>query len=339
MFVACSGGADSLALAAATAFEAPRAGLVAGLLTVDHGLQDGSAEQAQRVATIGYELGFDPVEVLRVEVCGPGGPEAAARAARYAALDSTAEALGARLLLGHTLDDQAETVLLGLGRGSGPRSVAGMAAVDGRRLRPFLELRRSVTEQACAELGLVPWTDPHNTDPGFQRVRLRTEVLPLLDEVLQGGVAAALARTAGLLRDDLDALDAWAADVLDRVVRACPQQGDTKRGQLPSELDLSQPVRARARQDDTKRGQLPAEVEVGELVELPRAVRTRVLRGWLHSVGVRELTAERTRAVDALLTDWHGQGALDLPGGVGVLRASGKLVAYPLPARPRERRV
>lgn len=311
MLVACSGGADSLALAAATAFEAPRAGLDAGLLTVDHGLQDGSADQAQWVAAIGYELGFDPVEVLRVEVRGPGGPEAAARAARYAALDSTAEALDAQLLLGHTLDDQAETVLLGLGRGSGPRSVAGMAAVDGRRLRPFLELRRSATEQACTALGLVPWTDPHNTDPGFQRVRLRTEVLPLLDDVLQGGVAAALARTAELLRDDLDALDAWAADILDRAVRACPQQGDTERGQL----------------------------DVGELVELPRAVRTRVLRAWLHSAGVRELTAERTRAVDALLTDWHGQGALDLPGGVGVLRASGKLVAYPLPARPRERRV
>ncbi|HET6876301.1 MAG TPA: tRNA lysidine(34) synthetase TilS [Jatrophihabitans sp.] len=318
MLVACSGGADSLALAAATAFEAPRAGLAAGLLTVDHGLQDGSAEQARRVAALGYELGFDPVEVLRVEVCGPGGPEAAARTVRYAALDAAAEALDAGVLLGHTLDDQAETVLLGLGRGSGPRSVAGMAAADGRRLRPFLGLRRSVTVAACAALGLVPWDDPHNTDPSFQRVRLRTEVLPLLEDTLQGGVAEALARTAELLRDDLDALDAWAATVLPEVVRAGPRQDDTKRGQVAD---------------------VGGEVSVDGLAELPRAVRTRVLRSWLQRAGVGELTAERTRAVDALVTDWHGQGPLDLPGGAAVRRTSDRLVLYAPPARPRERRV
>jgi tRNA(Ile)-lysidine synthase len=205
--VACSGGADSLALAAATVFEAPRAGVRAGLVTVDHGLQPGSAEQATRVAQLGYELGFDPVEVVRVDVGADGGPEAAARTARYAALDALASALDASVLLGHTLDDQAETVLLGLGRGSGPRSVAGMAVRDGRRLRPFLGLRRATTEAACAALGLTPWRDPHNTDPSFQRARLRHEVLPLLEDVLQGGVVEALGRTAGLLREDLEALD------------------------------------------------------------------------------------------------------------------------------------
>jgi tRNA(Ile)-lysidine synthase len=207
VLVACSGGADSLALAAATAFEAPRHDLRAGLVTVDHGLQPGSAAQAARVAAIGYELGFDPVITLRVSVGIDGGREAAARTARYAALDATATALSSCVLLGHTLDDQAETVLLGLGRGSGPRSIAGMRAEDRHYLRPLLGVRRATTVAACAALGLEPWHDPHNEDPTFQRVRLRREVLPLLEDVLQGGVAEALARTAALVRDDLEALD------------------------------------------------------------------------------------------------------------------------------------
>jgi tRNA(Ile)-lysidine synthase len=287
VLVACSGGADSLALAAATAFEAPRAGMRAGLVTVDHGLQEGSADQAALVAAFGYELGLDPVEVIRVDVGSDGGLEAAARAARYAALDATADALQASVLLGHTLDDQAETVLLGLGRGSGPRSIAGMRAVEGRYLRPFLAVRRATTEAACAALGLEPWQDPHNADPGFQRPRLRQEVLPLLEEVLQGGVAEALARTADLLRDDLDALDAWATDAFREDGRA--------------ELDLAR------------------------LAGLPRAVRTRVLRMWAHAAGARPLAAERTAALDALITDWHGQGPVNLPGGVSVVRASGRL--------------
>jgi tRNA(Ile)-lysidine synthase len=289
VLVACSGGADSLALAAATAFVAPREGVLAGLVTVDHGLQQGSARHAAWVAQLGYELGFDPVEVVRVDVGRDGGPEAAARTARYAALDAVAGALGAHVLLGHTLDDQAETVLLGLGRGSGPRSIAGMAAADGRYLRPFLGLRRATTAAACAALGLEPWDDPHNADPAFQRSRLRHEVLPLLEDVLQGGVAEALARTADLIRDDLEALDEWADGVA----------GD-------------------------RRG-----LDVASLVQLPRAVRTRVLRRFAAAVGAAPLSAERTGALDALLTSWHGQGPVDLPGGVSVRRESGKLVAYP----------
>jgi tRNA(Ile)-lysidine synthase len=295
VLVACSGGADSLALAAATAFVAPRAGIRAGLVTVDHGLQPDSAKQAQRVAELGFELGLDPVEQLQVDVGSAGGPEAAARDARYAALAATGDALGAQILLGHTLDDQAETVLLGLGRGSGPRSIAGMAAVDGRYLRPFLGLRRATTEAACAALGLEPWRDPHNADPRFQRVRLRSEVLPLLEDVLQGGVAGALARTAELLQDDVAALDEWA----DRVVRASAGSGDAERGQL--------------------------EIDVIEM--LPRAVRTRVLRAWAASP--EPLSAERTAALDALVTAWHGQGPVNLPGGVAVRRTSGRLVKYP----------
>jgi tRNA(Ile)-lysidine synthase len=283
VLVACSGGVDSLALAAATAFECrDRA---AALITVDHGLQPGSADQAAAVAAIGYELGFDPVEIVPVTVGVDGGPEAAARVARYAALDAAAEALHATVLLGHTLDDQAETVLLGLGRGSGPRSIAGMRPVDGQYRRPFLGVRRATTQAACEALGLTPWHDPHNADPAYQRVRLRRDVLPLLEDVLQGGVAAALARTAALTQADLDALDALAAGI---------------------------------RHDS-------ATLDVANLKDQPQAIRTRVLRAWALGGGAAPLTATHIAALDALVAGWHGQGPVDLPGGFAVRRASGRL--------------
>ncbi len=309
VLVACSGGADSVALAAAVAFEAPRAGVPAGLVTVDHGLQEGSARQAAAVAALGHELGLDPVEIVPVDVGGAGGPEAAARAARYAALDGVADALQACVLLGHTLDDQAETVLLGLGRGSGPRSLAGMPARVGRYRRPLLHLRRATTEAACAALGLPVWQDPHNADPAFARVRLRRDVLPRLEAALQGGVAEALARTADLLHDDLDALDAWAAAAL---------------------RDLSPGVATDGADFTTTTGD--KWLEVARLGELPRAVRTRVLRRWAAAGGAGPLSAERTAALDELVTDWHGQGPVDLPGPVAVRRTSGTLVVIPAPS-------
>jgi tRNA(Ile)-lysidine synthase len=298
VLVACSGGADSLALAAAVAFEAPRAGVRAGLVTIDHRLQPGSDVVAARVASLGYELGFDPVEIVAVTVARSGGPEAAARAARYHALDAAAAALKSCVLLGHTLDDQAETVLLGLGRGSGPRSIAGMRAVDGRYRRPLLGLRRATTDAACAALGLEPWDDPHNADASYQRVRLRREVLPLLEDVLQGGVAEALARTAALLQDDLDALEPGA------------HHGRTIEPIAPVDHE---------------------ELEVGAIAGLSRAVRTRTLRAWAAQRGAGPLTAVHTAALDALVTAWHGQGPVDLPGGKRVVRASGKLAVTPPP--------
>ncbi|WP_460867234.1 tRNA lysidine(34) synthetase TilS, partial [Rhodococcus aerolatus] len=204
--VACSGGADSLALTAAAVAEA---GPVTALV-VDHALQPGSAAVADRAAATARTMGCAQARVLTVAVTGPGGPEAAARRARRAALRGAADG---PVLLGHTLDDQAETVLLGLGRGSGARSLAGMRAWDPPWGRPLLGVRRADTAAACAELGLDPWHDPHNDDPAFTRVRLRHEVLPLLEEVLAGGVAAALARTAAQLREADAALDAVAAAV------------------------------------------------------------------------------------------------------------------------------
>ncbi|ADB73394.1 tRNA lysidine(34) synthetase TilS [Geodermatophilus obscurus] len=296
VLAACSGGADSVALAAALAFEARHAGVRAGGITVDHGLQPGSAERAERTAQLLRGLGLDPVLVRRVAVAAGGGPEGAARTARYEALAAAAAQLGARVALGHTLDDQAETVLLGLGRGSGPRSVAGMVperTADGTTWwRPLLGVRRATTREACADQGLPVWDDPWNADPAYTRARLRGEVLPLLEDVLGGGVAPALARTADLLREDLDALDELAAAELARLAGA-------------------------------------DELAARELGALPAALRRRVLRGWLRAAGVPDVQAVHLRAVEALVTGWRGQGRVDLPGGAGALRTSGRLVVSP----------
>jgi len=285
--VACSGGADSLALAAALAFDSARTHRPAGLVCIDHGLQDGSAAQAERVGVLGYELGLDPVQVIRVEVGSDGGPEAAARTARYAALRPLREQ--GLVLLGHTADDQAETVLLGLGRGSGPRSIAGMRAEQDGYLRPLLALRRSDTEAACRQLGLPAWQDPHNRDPRFRRARLRHEVLPLLEEVLAGGVTEALARTAAQLQADLDALEQLAGQALAAAT-------------LP---DGSLSVEVAGRQPD--------------------AILNRVLKAWAEGGGSGPLTAGHVGQLGRLVADWRGQLGVDLPGGYRAGRASGTL--------------
>ena len=299
VLVACSGGADSLALAAATAAEAPRSGVRAGAVTVDHGLQAGSAERAASTALTCRTLGLAPVEVAVAVVGSTGGPEAAARDARRGALLEVARRMGAvAVLLGHSLDDQAETVLLGLARGSGGRSLAGMAPVSGPAgvfVRPLLDLPRAVLAQACEQAGLQPWVDPHNTDPRYARVRVRTRVLPVLEAELGPGVAAALARTAGLLRTDADALDAGAADVAAQV-----QGGE------------------------------PGQLRIDALTALPPAVRRRVLRNAALTAGAPAgaLRAGHIAAVDALVTAWHGQGPLELPGGVRAARACGSLLLW-----------
>jgi tRNA(Ile)-lysidine synthase len=283
--VAVSGGADSLALAAATSYVATRRGLTVHGLIVDHQLQAGSADVAAAAAKQLHGLGIDDVQVLTVTVAGRGGPEAAARTARYAALRSAGFPL---VLLGHTLDDQAETVLLGLGRGSGPRSIAGMRDLDPPWGRPFLSVPRVTTVAACEALGLTMWDDPHNVDPAYTRVRLRREVLPLLEDVLQGGVAPALARTAAQLRDDTEALDTLSARL------------------LPAAL-------------------VEGELDVAVLSAEPSALRRRVVRRWLLDSGVPELTDVHLRSVDALIGGWRGQGAVWLPGNFAVARARGRL--------------
>lgn len=290
VLVACSGGPDSLALAAAVAFEAPRLGVPAGAVVVDHGLQPGSAAVADRAAAACAALGLDPVCVECVRITPDGtGPEAAARTARYDALQRAAQRLDATLvLLGHTRDDQAEQVLLGLARGSGGRSLAGMPRRRGLFARPLLDLPRSVTEAACAAQGLTPWADPHNTDDGYARVRARN-LLVAAEEALGPGVAAALARSAALLAADADALDAWAA-------RAAADLGE---------------------------GPWPVE----SLAALPDAVRGRVWRRLAAAAGcpAADVAAVHVTQLDRLLTAWRGQGPVSLPGGVRGERRDGRV--------------
>jgi tRNA(Ile)-lysidine synthase len=295
VLAACSGGADSLSLAAALAFVAPRQRLRGGAVTVDHGLQPGSAGRARDVAAALTRLGLDPVECVSVSVPEAGthgGPEAAARAARYGALASVAERTGAAaVLLGHTLDDQAETVLLGLARGSGARALAGMAPQRGRYRRPLLSVRRRTTRAACAALDLPVWDDPHNLSPRFARARVRHEAMPVLEAALGPGVAEALARTAGQLRADADYLDAVAEMEAERA------------------------------------GGGSTTLLIEHLAVLPSAIRTRVLRGAAAAAGcpVGSLTASHVEQLDALVTGWRGQRWIDLPGGVRGLRRDGQL--------------
>ncbi|GIJ21855.1 tRNA lysidine(34) synthetase TilS [Micromonospora lutea] len=309
VLVACSGGADSLALAAATAFVAPRAGRTAGLVTVDHGLQSGSGQRAEAVARWAQGAGLAPVETVRVEVAGrPGGPEAAARDARYQALAEVAGRYGAAALLtGHTRDDQAETVLLALARGAGPRGLAGMPArrdLAGTPLvRPLLEIGRAETRAACVALGLPTWEDPHNSDPAYARSRVRADVLPVLVSALGPGVLDNLARTATLVAADNAVLD-----------------------------ELADAALGQARHPD-------GGLATGALADLAPAVRGRVLRAWAHELGASPaaLSHRHVAALDALVTAWRGQRASYLPGGLRVLRRADRLVSELPPATPNGR--
>jgi tRNA(Ile)-lysidine synthase len=286
LLVGCSGGADSLALAAAAGHVAERHGLPCAAVVVDHRLQARSGAVAAEAADALRGLGLVDVTVVAVTVGAGGGAEAAARDARYAALRSAAAGdPPATLLLGHTRDDQAETVLLGLARGSGTRSLSGMAARTDGLLRPLLGLPRATTARACAELGLQPWSDPHNDDRAYARVRVRHQVLPVLEAALGPGVAAALARTAQLARDDADLLDVLAAEA---------DPGTATPG-------------------------------CAELAALPPALRGRVLRRWLSARGADEVTSEHVRAVEALVLGWHGQRGVDVAGGT-VARRGGRLL-------------
>lgn len=301
VLVAVSGGADSLALLAAACFAGPRMGVRVGAVTVDHGLQRGSSERARLVAAHASRLGAEPVSIWHVVVDGRGGPEAAARRARYRALGAAASATGAdAVLLAHSLDDQAETVLLGLARGSGARSLSGMAPVAGLFRRPLLALPRHVLAEAAQHAaaepgGLSPWDDPHNADPAYGRPRVRHRVLPVLEGEIGPGVAAALARTADLLRDDADALDEWAATAARTLVGAAGVDGTG--------------------------------VDAIGLSGLPPAVRTRVLRGAAVRAGSppTDLTSAHVRAMDAFVMGESGGMSIDLPGRVRATRVGGRL--------------
>ena len=280
VLVACSGGPDSMALAAALAFEGPKLNLRIGAVIVDHGIQPETAAVAENTKTELESLGFDLVEIKRVMLGEVGGMEAAARTARYEAIDEVANDLNAKfVLLGHTLGDQAETVLLGLTRGSGGKSLSGMAELNGRYLRPLLSVTREMTLDVCAATDIPIWNDPHNVDPRFTRVRVRQAVLPVLEQELGPGIAEALARTAESLREDNDVLDELATNAF-------------------SEL--------------AKQGATSVSLRIDGIKELKPAIRLRVYRlagdvfgAYFHRSHVVE--------IDRLITDWHGQKPLALP--------------------------
>jgi tRNA(Ile)-lysidine synthase len=305
VLVACSGGPDSLALAGALAEVSKKQARAAGAVIIDHGLQPGSAEIAELAAAKCRELGLGPVVVRRVKLAqGQGdGPEAVSREARYGAFaEVVAEHGAAAVLLGHSLDDQAETVLLGLARGSGVRSLAGMSSQRGLYRRPFLSLPRETLALAADYWQLDPWQDPHNRDPRYQRVRVRDTILPLLEEQLGPGIVSGLARTARLARADADALDALAQSKWEVWL-----SGSTFKDRVLDREDESLPIDL--------------------LAPLPQALRTRLVRIWLSEIrpSLGALSSLHLLQIDRFIADWRGQGAVALPSNTSVSRVRGHL--------------
>lgn len=347
--VGLSGGADSLALAAALAAEAGAAGWRAGALVVDHALQEGSAATAERAAEQARALGLDPVVVRRVAVRSGSGPEAAAREARYAAFEEVAAELGAAAILAaHTRDDQAEQVLLALARGSGTRSIAGIPPI--RTLsdtcvlqRPLLAaepgVTRATTVAACAELGLAPWSDPHNADPTYARVRVRERALPALARELGPGVTAGLARSADLAREDAEALDAWAESAVAELaglaeLAARGLAGSAARGMDRGAADPGAPAEPAETPAPTETPTPTAtpvsapyvlgEAGIALLAALPAAVRQRAIHRIARDEFGASLSREHTLAIAALVTHWRGQGPAFV-AGIRATRSRGEL--------------
>jgi tRNA(Ile)-lysidine synthase len=296
VLVACSGGGDSIALAAATAFEAPRMGLAAGAVIVDHQLQDASAEVALKAKQTCEELGLSPVliEKVNVELSG-SGMEAAARDARYQAFEKVRISQAAELvLLGHNLEDQAETVLLGLARGSGLSALAGMDAFDPARAiaRPLLGLTRDSLRQACLDQGLEFWDDPHNEDTQYLRVRAR-KLLAVIEAELGPGIAKSLSRTANQVAEVDEVLTAMAAELV----------GEAKQSGTAQSVSYS----------------------IAVLEKQPTAIRTKALHMIASRAGAKAISSVHIEAVDALITNWHGQKSAAL-SGITVERVKDQLI-------------
>ena len=288
--IGVSGGADSLALAAAAKLESKNFSIDLVAVIVDHGLQANSAEIAEFAKQQLIKLGFQDIFVGRASVQITDGLEASARRARYKVFQQAIETYGPNtFLLGHTKNDQAEGVLLGLARGSGTKSLSGMQEVSGIFVRPLLGIDRATTEIACHESNIEFWVDPHNSNQDFTRVRVRENILPLLENEIGPGIIDALARSAKILREDATALDEWAESVFRQVK--------------------------------------PMDIEISILDGLPVAVRSRVLRMAIYAAGAPagSISAAHLEPIEAFVSDWRGQGHTSLPGGVKVCRISGRL--------------
>ena len=288
--IGVSGGADSLALAAAAKLESKNFTIDLVAVIVDHGLQANCAEIAEFAKQQLIKLGFQDIFVGRASVQITDGLEASARRARYKVFQQAIETYGPNtFLLGHTKNDQAEGVLLGLARGSGTKSLSGMQEVSGIFVRPLLGIDRATTEIACHESNIEYWVDPHNSNQDFTRVRVRENILPLLENEIGPGIIDALARSAKILREDATALDEWAESVFRQV--------------------------------------MPMDIEISILDGLPVAVRSRVLRMAIYAAGAPagSISAAHLEPIEAFVSDWRGQGHTSLPGGVKVCRISGRL--------------
>jgi tRNA(Ile)-lysidine synthase len=288
--VGVSGGADSLALALAAMLEASTLGINVVAVVVDHGLQENSSDIAAQAEKTLEKIGYQDIFIGKANVILTDGLEASARRARYKVFNQALETFGAKeFLLGHTKNDQAEGVLLGLARGSGTKSLSGMEEVSGPFIRPFLSVDRATTEEACNEAGIEFWADPHNTNIDFARVRVREIILPLIEKEIGPGIVGALSRSAKILRQDSSALDQWAEKIF-------------------TELD-------------------PLDIEISALEALPIAIRSRVLRLAIYAAGAPSgsISAAHLEPIEALFSDWRGQGHTSLPGGVKVGRISGRL--------------
>jgi tRNA(Ile)-lysidine synthase len=295
LLVAVSGGADSLALAAAVEFEAKKLKLKIAAAVIDHGLQKNSDKVAAQTLQRLSEIGFAEVIVQKVKVGKAGGPEAAARTARYTALETIRQQTKSNfVVLGHTASDQAETVLLGLVRGSGSKSLSGMSEKTGTLLRPLLGIERKTTEEFCKDSGIKFWSDPQNKDEKFLRVMIRYKVLPFLELLLGGSVAKSLIRTADQLREDDQYLDAQAAKSFKNNARV-----------VGSGISF-----------DAK-----------TLSRLPTAILNRVIKKALDGFG-GESSRAHVLAVSDLVLSWHGQKPLALPG-VRVVRRGNTITFEP----------
>lgn len=287
--VAVSGGADSLLLAHCLVLEGADLALTIHGVVIDHQLQPNSGEIALEAKNSLIQLGITSVDVIAVNVDKRDGIEADARRARYEALNAYAKKVGAAaIFLGHNQDDLAESVLLGLTQGAGTKSLAGMAEHDGIYRRPFLTVSREEVLMACAEAQITYWSDPHNDDERFTRVKIRKQVIPFLESEMGPGIKEALARSARIFREDSDALDTLTDEIFATIAD-------------------------------------PSSIEIALLEPLPSAVRKRVIRRALARLGASRVTAEQLGWVDALISQWRGQKEVALPAGVTARRESGRL--------------
>jgi tRNA(Ile)-lysidine synthase len=300
--IGVSGGADSLALAVASKLEASNFPIDLVAVIVDHGLQENSGEIAQFAKQQLGKLGYQDVFIGKANVQVTDGIEASARRARYKVFQQAIETYNPNyFFLGHTKNDQAEGVLLGLARGSGTKSLSGMQEISGMFVRPLLGIDRATTEIACRESSIEFWNDPHNSNQDFTRVRVRENILPILENEIGPGIADALARSAKILREDALALDGWAESVF---------------GQVD-----------------------PQDIEISILADLPVAVRSRVFRLAIYAAGAPagSISASHLEPIEAFVSDWRGQGHTSLPGGVKVCRISGRLsLSKPQPNQPEK---